>query len=190
MRMSMLLGFTVSLTASLMASNAAAICEACTEDSNCAPEAGVCFFFEIDQADFCTGSCVIPTDCPFGYSCVDIGYAMNQCLPDTGSCTCDGSNSSLVRECEVIGPGDPPNICIGAQLCTTSGWGVCDPPLEHCDGRDNDCDGMIDEDFTEPCAPVSTLPPGGIAVTGALLLGTYCLIRFAGARSATRLRRP
>jgi hypothetical protein len=190
MRMSMLLGFTVSLTVFLMASNAAAICGACTEDSNCAPEGGVCFYLEVDQADFCTESCVVPADCPPGYSCVDIDSAMNQCLPDTGSCTCDGSDTSLVRECELIGPGAPPNICIGVQTCTTSGWGICDPPLELCDGRDNNCNGMIDEGFPEPCAPVSTLPPGGIAVTVALLLGTYCLMRFAGARSTTGLRRP
>lgn len=40
---------------------------------------------------------------------------------------------------------------IGMQTCELHGWQPCVPPFEKCNGKDDDCDGLVDEDFT--CTP-------------------------------------
>jgi len=36
---------------------------------------------------------------------------------------------------------------VGTATCELSGWGPCVPPFETCNGIDDDCDDLIDEDF-------------------------------------------
>ena len=80
------------------------------------------------------GACPLGTVCAGGFCQTDSAEAACQCLAgEERSC---GQN---VGECRV-----------GSQRCGTEGaWGECvgevRPTAEVCDGKDNDCDGLIDQ---------------------------------------------
>ncbi|TNF29669.1 MAG: hypothetical protein EP329_15250, partial [Deltaproteobacteria bacterium] len=72
------------------------------------------------------------------------------CQPDTGSCACRPGVDGGQRLCAVS---NAAGTCEGVETCEpASGWGPCDAPTpaaETCDYADNDCDGVIDEDFRD-----------------------------------------
>ncbi|MFO0748548.1 MAG: hypothetical protein U1F43_23220 [Myxococcota bacterium] len=74
-----------------------------------------------------------------------------QCVPELGSCTCDGTNLELPRLVHRPVPPDPEQpttTCKGLEQCTASGWGGCQPVRRGAgDGVDQDCDGVIDGPF-------------------------------------------
>ena len=130
------------------------LCRPCASDFECG--AGVCVEVEDDLR--CTRPCDEDHACPMGYTCVDVasqesGGVSRQCLPESGSCTCGpvnvGARRSCVRENDF-------GQCWGVEVCdATSGWVDCnagDPALETCNGRDDDCDGLADEDVLPPAA--------------------------------------
>lgn len=78
---------------------------------------------------------------------------------------CDGSvDESITRACYTGPAGTQANgeCKSGTQTCTAGDWGGCVgeviPATETCDGKDNDCDGAIDEALTRACytGPVGT----------------------------------
>jgi len=81
------------------------------------------------------------------------------CVPETEKCDnqdndCDGQvDDNLSRTC-----GSNIGECsAGVQVCTKGTWSPCTDEIpaeiESCDGKDNDCDGDTDEDFSigDPC---------------------------------------
>ena len=95
------------------------------------------------------------------------------CVEDGGPDLCDGRDNDcdgLVDE----GPdgGDPvapgqcatgdPGICAAGQRACVDGNVVCvpdnEPQVEICDGFDNDCDGIIDEELVNACGTCDPLP--------------------------------
>ncbi|MBU49534.1 MAG: hypothetical protein CL920_12635 [Deltaproteobacteria bacterium] len=91
------------------------------------------------------------------------GACSGEIGPGTETCNnkdddCDGSvDESLTRPC-YSGPSGTSNkgICRGGvETCRAGAWGTCFgqvlPATETCDGRDNDCDGSVDESLTRSC---------------------------------------
>lgn len=136
--------------------NDANVCIECDDDIDCSsiPNA-ICI--ELDGSKYCVIECLDGSDCPPGYSCVDIGIDTTYCIPDTGSCTCTGDNTSETRACEILLPDG--TTCYGTQTCTTSGWEDCIFPNEICgDGIDNNCDGEVDEGCSNVFTLISVSP--------------------------------
>jgi hypothetical protein len=120
-------------------------CVACASDASCA--GGACA--ALPDGDFCLPPCTTDANCPERFSCETLA-GRSLCVPDTGSCRCDGSDTSLLKGCAATF--DPPGAdvsyrCLGTQSCTATGWGMCQLPQEDCNLLDDDCDGQVDEDF-------------------------------------------
>ena len=120
------------------------LCAPCLTAENCVIDGAFCDLFE--DGGYCVNPCPSGGVCPGGFTC-DGTY----CRPDTGSCTCDGSNTSLERICQgsYTPPGGTPYTCPGRQDCTVSGWSTCLMPAETCNLLDDDCDGQVDEGFRD-----------------------------------------
>ena len=55
--------------------------------------------------------------------------------------------------------------CTGERVCVAGAFGGCRPPVEVCDGEDDDCDGRVDEGFEVGAA--CSVGVGACAVAGA-----------------------
>jgi len=131
----------------------ARLCEPCLVDENCIVQGARCVPLG-SEGSFCGLPCEVQGDCDAripGYVCTDFG-TFRQCIPATGSCSCDGTRPGLERPCSVSRqPGDGPEYtCYGKETCTANGWSECRLPEEECNLIDDDCDGETDEGFVDP----------------------------------------
>lgn len=127
--------------------NVLPLCTPCTGTDDC--DGGACVLLE-GEGGVCTWSCE-DKPCPEGYACTDLEEG-TYCLPSTGSCECTPDNLGLTRPCSNENSN---GICFGTETCTESGFTGCTAPIplpEDCNGKDDDCDGLVDEDLgTQEC---------------------------------------
>ena len=97
----------------------------------CVPQAEICN----GKDDDCDGKIDEDTDVPCG---VNLGV----CTTGVEHCVCSGSNCGL-------------GACTGAQPC-----GGVTPCVETCNGKDDDCDGIVDG-ITQACSNLSNGHPAG-----------------------------
>jgi len=125
-------------------------CQPCTGDEDCL--GGSCI--ELDGQQVCASPCSGTTQsCQEGYACQDVGGAP-RCVPVTASCVCGPAVDGLVRTCAVT---NAAGTCFGQETCdAASGWQGCSaatPAAETCNGLDDDCNGLVDDDPTPPADP-------------------------------------
>jgi hypothetical protein len=123
-------------------------CVPCAMDEQCG--GGRCI--DIGGADFCAMFCDENSGCLPGFTCDQLD-GTGLCQPDSGSCDCLPDNAGSVKSCE---DKNEFGTCYGYAECNPElGWTACTamtPAAEICDGKDNDCDGLIDEQLAdEPC---------------------------------------
>ncbi len=130
------------------------LCRPCTNNSDCqvnGAELGARCVPYGDAGAFCGAQCLTTDDCPESYDCgqtVDVwGYEGMQCVRQEGDCECQPwfADEEAVTACATS---NAFGSCEGQRSCGPEGLSKCDAPVpdkESCNGKDDDCDGEIDE---------------------------------------------
>ncbi len=144
---------TGSDTAFLCLPRGMALCQPCTNDSECAAidSTALCVSGPVaGQGRFCGGGCGKNDDCPKDYACKSVegtqGGAM-QCVRTAGECSCSPKASAAGVSTPCNSSNDQ-GSCSGKRTCGMEGLGACDAPAavaETCNGQDDNCDGNTDE---------------------------------------------
>jgi hypothetical protein len=161
------------------------LCAECSVHDHCHPAFGD-YCLTLDGIQGCGRDCSLGP-CPAGYVCqtvtVEAGtgggaFSARQCVPEVGSCQCTPASAGLTRGCVAT---NEHGTCHGETVCQSDGqWGPCSaqtPAPEVCNGVDDNCDGLLDDD--DPDVDVSGLPavpPYPLCRTGA---GGRCEGRWA-----------
>jgi hypothetical protein len=149
------------------------LCQPCASDFECG--AGYCQTFGGQQR--CTRPCNQARQCPSAYECVpttsdDSGQISTQCVPVSGLCDCGPINVGAERSCVVR---NEFGACWGRERCDGArGWVDCSattPAAEDCNGADDDCDGVADEDLALPGDQCERAVPGIGTCTGTWYCG-------------------
>ncbi|MCK6576318.1 hypothetical protein L6V77_35160, partial [Myxococcota bacterium] len=84
--------------------------------------------------------------CDPGFVCTESGGA-RVCLPESGRCGCTPDQAGARFGCVVESPTGA-SRCAGERRCDGTALSACSAaPTEICNGRDDDCDDLADEDF-------------------------------------------
>lgn len=164
----------------------AKVCVPCKADYQCT--GGACL--EIGGQGECATSCEDDNGCPGGYVCgADASgtRAGKFCQPRSGSCDCTPDFAGAVRTCvneNEVG------TCYGVETCDPEqGWQGCTATTataEACDGRDNDCNALVD-DGLESNVPCENETPGiGVCSGVRVCVGTQGFVCTAGVPAVER----
>ena len=140
----------------------ASLCQPCRDNVEC--NAGVpsvadlCVHFG-GMGSFCGVACGPGDSCPDGYRCDDVttagGQPGRQCIPVGGECACNGAGIAQARDTACRFSNEF-GTCDGTRACGAGGLSACGgegASAETCNGADDDCDGVVDEEVPgEPCA--------------------------------------
>jgi hypothetical protein len=148
------------------------LCTPCSVDATC--NGGVCI--SLGGQASCLPSCELESVCPNGYTCGPDPTGQHTgvyCIPNTSACTCTGAaDDGQIRTCSNMNAN---GTCQGLETCHPSqgGWVGCTAPAasaEICDGIDNNCNGLVDENTdNQPCTNTNGngMCPGVTLCTGA-----------------------
>ncbi len=133
------------------------LCQPCTADRQCGQ--GYCLT-GTSGATACTRPCNDNLPCPAGYDCrsatseFDQRLVSDQCIPVSGVCDCGPGEADQTRPCYLQ---NGFGLCWGEERCDPErGWVDCTAPAaaaEVCDGRDQNCDGVADDEPEAPGEP-------------------------------------
>lgn len=124
------------------------LCQACLIDSDCPYPADKCIVVNSERV--CGRDCAFDQSCPSGYICVngrgsDGMSKVQQCSPMVASCACL-ARGDLMQPCSNA---TDAGVCIGVKTCDLVNNGIsCNAPVplpEACNGKDDNCDGQVDE---------------------------------------------
>jgi hypothetical protein len=124
------------------------LCVSCASDDECGNMGGQCMLLS-DGAQRCGRGCTLDADCPEGFNCSNNDGGEPQCTPLEASCPCIAETLGITQVCASA---SDLGICEGEEHCESTGWSACDAPdaqAEVCDGEDQDCDDVIDEEIPE-----------------------------------------
>ena len=153
-------------------SDFANLCKPCAKGADCMDAAGaqdVCVDYGVGGS-FCGGACDAEKTCPAGYLCEAVetvdGVPTTQCVVDGDVCTCSAKaiDLALWTPCAVT---NIHGTCDGIRACVDAGLSDCDaktPAAEACNGADDDCDGLVDEEICDdgnPCTDDQCIPGVG-----------------------------
>lgn len=126
------------------------LCQPCYTHGDCGGDTEA-YCVEYGPAGrFCGSFCHEDSPCPEGYGCTpqdNDGSIINVCILLNGTCECSAESiaNQVSTPCYTIADGEN---CEGVRYCSDSGLTPCNVGIdEFCDGVDNDCDGLTDEDL-------------------------------------------
>ncbi len=111
------------------------LCQPCTADRECDDNEDLCL--EIGLGRYCGEDCATDGVCPDGYECADARDGARQCVPAGG----EGCQPCADADGDGYGDGGD---CLGFD-CDDADDQVHEGAVERCDGRDQDCDSLVDE---------------------------------------------
>jgi len=167
-------------------SDFANLCKPCAGATGCVDPTGaedVCVDYG-SEGSFCGGFCDEEQACPAGYECQEVqttdSVPTSQCVAIAGVCACSDKAVALAlwTPCAVT---NTYGTCEGMRACTAEGLTDCDaatPMAEACNGEDDDCDGLVDEEICDdgnPCTDDTCVPGVGcehLALDGIPCAGT------------------
>ena len=137
------------------------LCKPCDADGECATlgfEGQDKCVSSGSKGSFCGVHCDFDNPCPTGYECGNVttatGAGATQCVPtDSAQCECNklfaqlGAKTTCSQENEL-------GTCVGSRSCTGAGLTDCDaatPAAELCNGKDDNCSGVVDDVGTLAC---------------------------------------
>jgi cysteine-rich repeat protein len=127
------------------------LCMPCSDAGTCSGDKPNACVSYADGTSFCGGACDVETPCPSDYKCQEVtttdGAKSYQCVFSGGVCACSNLaiESALATPCEAT---NDIGTCEGVRICEADGLSACSatPPTEEtCNGVDDDCNGLTDE---------------------------------------------
>ncbi len=127
------------------------LCQPCALNVDCPYPGDRCL--EIGGTKVCARDCSFDGQCPTSYRCADGtdtngAYVTKQCQPTSGTCECVAASAGQTQPCSET---NSFGACNGVRTCRPpNGYEACTAPVpttESCNGRDDDCNGMTDENL-------------------------------------------